>query len=58
MIAPMFYDDRDAWTQIMQQCIALNGSFFNTDRMVRQYLLHAYAPDTKDASAAEPRSES
>jgi hypothetical protein len=27
----------------MQQSIALNASFFNTHRMVRQYLMHAYA---------------
>jgi hypothetical protein len=29
----------------MRQCIALNGSYFKTDRMVRQYVLHAYALD-------------
>lgn len=45
VIAPLFYDDRDAWVRIMRQCIALNGSFFNTHRMVRQYALHAYALD-------------
>ena len=33
---------REGWVRIMQQCIALNASFFNTHRMVRQYLLHAY----------------
>jgi len=44
VIAPLFYDDHDAWIRVMRQCIALNASFFNTDRMVRQYLLHAYAP--------------
>jgi starch phosphorylase len=43
VIAPLFYDDRDAWVRVMRQCIALNGSFFNTHRMVRQYVLHAYA---------------
>lgn len=30
---------------MMQASIALNASFFNTHRMVRQYLLHAYALD-------------
>lgn len=43
IIAPLFYDDRHAWVRIMRQCIALNGSFFNTHRMVRQYVLHAYS---------------
>jgi starch phosphorylase len=47
VIAPLFYDDRDGWIRIMRQCIALNASFFNTDRMVRQYLLHAYSPATR-----------
>ena len=42
VILPLFYDDRAAWVAIMRQCIALNASFFNTHRMVRQYLLHAY----------------
>jgi hypothetical protein len=27
----------------MRQAIALNGSFFNTQRMVEQYVLKAYA---------------
>ena len=46
VIAPLYYDGHDAWIRIMRQCIALNASFFNTDRMVRQYLLHAYSPVT------------
>ena len=43
-IAPLFYDDREGWVHVMRQCIALNGSFFNTHRMVRQYVSHAYSP--------------
>ena len=43
VIAPSFYEDREAWVRVMRQCIALNGSFFNTHRMVRQYTLHAYS---------------
>lgn len=43
LIAPRFYEERDAWVHIMQQCIALNASFFNTHRMVQQYLMHAYS---------------
>ena len=44
VIAPLFYDDRDGWVRVMRHAIALNGSFFNTDRSVRQYVQHAYAP--------------
>ena len=43
VIAPLFYENRDGWVRVMRQCIALNGSFFNTHRMVRQYVLHAYS---------------
>jgi starch phosphorylase len=43
IIAPLFYKDRAGWVRVMRQCIALNGSFFNTHRMVRQYVAHAYA---------------
>ncbi|MBA3722971.1 MAG: alpha-glucan family phosphorylase [Parachlamydiaceae bacterium] len=42
VIIPMFYHERDAFINVMTHCIALNGSFFNTQRMVLQYLLKAY----------------
>lgn len=42
IIIPMFYHERDAFLNVMAHCIALNGSFFNTQRMVLQYLLKAY----------------
>lgn len=41
-ILPLYRDDRAGWIQVMQRCIALNASFFNTHRMVNQYLHHAY----------------
>jgi len=41
-IIPKFYDDRDNWIRTMRSCIAINASFFNTDRMVQQYVLNAY----------------
>lgn len=41
-LVPMFFEHRAAWIRVMQQTIALNASFFNTHRMVRQYLLHSY----------------
>jgi glycogen phosphorylase len=41
--SPLFYTDRDGWVRIMRQCTALNGSIFNTHRMARQYVLHAYS---------------
>lgn len=41
-VLPM-YRDREAWAHMMRQCIALNGSHFTTERMVREYALRAYA---------------
>ena len=37
-----FYKDRDNWIRTMRSCIAINASFFNTNRMVQQYVLNAY----------------
>ena len=42
LIMPKFYKDRDNWIRTMRSCIAINGSFFNTNRMVQQYVLNAY----------------
>lgn len=42
VIMPMYYGDQAAFQSIMAYCIALNGSFFNTQRMVQQYVLNAY----------------
>ena len=41
-IVPMYYQRRSQWTQIMLHAIALNGSHFNTQRMVQQYATKAY----------------
>jgi starch phosphorylase len=42
VILPLFYHDRDRFIDVMRHAIALNGSFFNTQRMVQQYVLNAY----------------
>ncbi len=42
VIIPKFYEERDDWIRMMQHSIAINGSFFNTHRMVQQYVLNAY----------------
>ncbi len=43
IILPKFYNDRESWIEIMRFAISINGSFFNTHRMVRQYVVNAYA---------------
>jgi glycogen phosphorylase len=42
VIVPMFYQRRDAYLAVMRHAIALNGSFFNTERMIDEYLRKAY----------------
>ena len=42
VILPMYYNDRTKFLEVMQHAIAINGSFFNTQRMVQQYITDAY----------------
>jgi starch phosphorylase len=42
VIIPLFYNERDQFIDVMRHSIALNGSFFNTQRMLLQYVLRAY----------------
>ena len=48
---PLFYERPKAYGEVMRSAIALNGSFFNTRRMVLQYASHAYAARGTGASA-------
>ena len=41
-IVPMFYGRPNRYSEIMRYTIALNASFFNTQRMVLQYISNAY----------------
>ena len=42
VVLPLFYNDRDSFIDVMRNAIALNASFFNTQRMLKEYLLRAY----------------
>jgi starch phosphorylase len=42
VVIPLFYGRCDQFIEVMRHCIALNGSFFNTHRMLQQYVLKAY----------------
>ena len=42
VILPRFYRQRDEFVDVMRHCVALNGSFFNTHRMMHQYVVKAY----------------
>ncbi len=42
VVLPCFENEHERWVKMMRQTIAVNGSFFNTHRMVEQYVLGAY----------------
>jgi len=42
-ILPLFHQRRDGYIAVMRHAVALNGSFFNSHRMVEEYALKAYA---------------
>jgi starch phosphorylase len=42
VIVPMYYEQPDQFASIMRSAIALNGSYFNAQRMVTQYMQNAY----------------
>ena len=59
-IAPL-YANPTAWSHIQQHCIGINGTFFNTHRMLSQYFANAYYPPRPiipAASATTPRRRS
>jgi starch phosphorylase len=42
VIVPLYYRHRQAFMRAMYGAIAINGSFFNTQRMMQQYVVKAY----------------
>jgi starch phosphorylase len=43
LILPLYYSLPRAWAKVMRSAIALNASFFNTQRVVSQYVRNAYS---------------
>jgi starch phosphorylase len=43
-VLPLFYSEPGRFAELRRSTIALNASWFNTERMVRQYALRAYGP--------------
>jgi starch phosphorylase len=43
VVVPL-YQNRDQWARLMRTTLAFNGSYFNTNRMVKQYVRNAYYP--------------
>ena len=38
----MFYGASEAWAEVMRHVIAVNGSYFHTHRMLKNYAATAY----------------
>jgi glycogen phosphorylase len=56
-ILPLYYSRPLEWQKVMRSSIALNGSYFNTNRMLVQYIRNAYYPGQRVISeivALEP----
>jgi glycogen phosphorylase len=45
-ILPLYHQPKK-WAHVMRSTLALNGSFFNTHRMLGQYAVDAYFPTTR-----------
>ena len=55
-VVPLYLKAPEAWGKLMRTTIAYNGSFFNTNRMVKQYIRNAYYPVSlmQHAAVEEP----
>ena len=51
IIVPMYYGRPADYAEVMRSAIAVNGSFFNTNRMLAQYMHNAYFPREQAARA-------
>ncbi|MGP8175342.1 MAG: alpha-glucan family phosphorylase [Terracidiphilus sp.] len=43
-VVPLFLQAPQEWARLMRNTLAFNGSYFNTNRMVKQYTRNAYYP--------------
>ena len=41
-VLPLYHQTRDGFIDVMRQSIAFNGAYFNTQRMVQEYVVKAY----------------
>ena len=45
-VVPLYLKSAENWARLMRTTLAFNGSYFNTNRMVKQYTRNAYYPVT------------
>jgi starch phosphorylase len=44
-VVPLYLQAPEKWARMMRTTLAFNGSYFNTNRMVKQYSRNAYYPE-------------
>jgi starch phosphorylase len=54
VILPLFYNAPDGYVKVMRSAIAMNGSFFNTQRMISQYVRNAYRLESGNGAKPLP----
>jgi starch phosphorylase len=42
---PLYCDAPEKWARLMRTTLAFSGSYFNTNRMVKQYVRNSYYPE-------------
>jgi starch phosphorylase len=55
-VVPLYLEAPEKWARLMRNTLAFNGSYFNTNRMVKQYTRNAYYP-SKLIELAKPVEE-
>jgi starch phosphorylase len=55
-VVPLYGSEPEKWARIMRTTLAFNGSYFNTNRMVKQYTRNSYYPHKliEQAKVEEP----
>ena len=53
-IVPRYYHEPERFAEIMRYAIAINGSYFTTERMVREYITNAYREASTPTAVREP----
>jgi len=43
-VVPLYLEAPEKWARLMRSTLAFNGSYFNTNRMVKQYTRNSYYP--------------
>lgn len=53
VVGPLFYTRPLAFAEVMRAAIALNGSYYNSQRMLAQYLRNAYASSVESGRSSD-----